>query len=316
MKGTEKTDIDLVYLWVDGNDPVWRKKHNEISGITEEESAEDCEGRYADNEELKYSLRSVERYAPWIRRIFIVTDNQVPRWLDISNSKIKIVDHKEILPPEALPCFNSCIIEHALYKIPGLSEHFLYANDDMMFNSKVLPQDFFTKEGKPVIRLLRRPLRKLTLWLKEHILNDKTSYYNATIQNAANIVKRECGRYIGHKPHHNIDAYNRSLYEETFMKFEKDIAATMGNQIRKGNDIQRAIYSYYPIAMGKSRVECVGKDVSFRLHNHRRKHYGELEKKNPMLFCLNDSQFASADDRKFARDFLEKRFPEKSGFER
>ncbi|MDE7072654.1 MAG: Stealth CR1 domain-containing protein, partial [Bacteroidales bacterium] len=100
---TKSTDIDLVYLWVNGNDPKWRAKRNAVIGKTEEGSAVNCEGRYADNDELKYSLRAVEMYAPWVRKIFIVTDNQRPEWLDTSHPKIQIVDHTEILPPQSLP---------------------------------------------------------------------------------------------------------------------------------------------------------------------------------------------------------------------
>ncbi|MDE6651089.1 MAG: Stealth CR1 domain-containing protein, partial [Paramuribaculum sp.] len=95
--------IDLVYLWVNGNDPKWQAKRNEFIGKTQEKSSVNCDGRYADNDELKYSLRSVEKYAQWIRKIFIVTDNQVPQWLDTSNPKIQIVDHKDIMPPQSLP---------------------------------------------------------------------------------------------------------------------------------------------------------------------------------------------------------------------
>ena len=117
-------DIDLVYFWVNGNDPKWiAKRQAFLADYTENE--ESCKGRYFDNEELKYSLRSIEKYAPWIRRIFIVTDNQVPTWLNTSHSKIQIVDHSEIIPHEYLPCFNSRVIEHHMHKIPGLAEHFL-----------------------------------------------------------------------------------------------------------------------------------------------------------------------------------------------
>ena len=94
-------EIDFVYLWVDGNDPKWQAKRNAFIGNTQKTSAVNCEGRYANNDELKYSLRSIELYAPWIRKIFIVTDNQTPQWLDTSNPKIKIIDHKEIMPHKA-----------------------------------------------------------------------------------------------------------------------------------------------------------------------------------------------------------------------
>lgn len=140
--------IDLVYLWVDGSDPVWQAKRNALIGSVEKDMPENCKGRYADNDELKYSLRSVAMYAPWIRRVFIVTDGQVPAWLDVSNQKVKIVDHTEIMPEESLPCFNSCLIEHYLYRIPGLAERFLYANDDMYLNKEATPGDFFTRDGQ------------------------------------------------------------------------------------------------------------------------------------------------------------------------
>lgn len=312
--GTEM-DTDLVYLWVDGNDPEWRARHNRAIGATEEASAVNCDGRYADNDELKYSLRSAAAYAPWLRRIFIVTDRQIPKWLDMDNKKIRIVDHTEILPAECLPTFNSRIIEHALFRIPGLSEHFLYANDDMFFNRPVSPQDFFTADGLPVLRFSRRPFRKLTLWIKDRILHDPISNYNNAIRNSARLIEERYGRYIGSKTHHNIDAYSRSLYEEAFETFRDQIEPTMTNRVRSLNDIQRNIYSYYLIVNKKCRLEYVTRTTSFRLHIHRHKHYEELEKKRPMLFCVNDSEYASDADRKLVREYLERRFPDKSEFE-
>lgn len=94
-------DIDLVYLWVNGNDPKWQAKRDACIGRPTERQ-ENCKGRYADSGELKYSLRSIEMYAPWIRKIFIVTDDQEPEWLNTENPKIQVVDHKEIMPAESL----------------------------------------------------------------------------------------------------------------------------------------------------------------------------------------------------------------------
>ncbi|MEA4904481.1 MAG: stealth family protein, partial [Petrimonas sp.] len=121
-------DIDLVYLWVDGDDPKWLEKKRQFTGKVADCSEGNNKGRYVNNGELKYSLRSVEKYVPWIRRIYIVTDDQCPAWLQRDHPRIRIVDHTEILPEEALPCFNSSVIEYFIYKIPGLSEHFLLAN--------------------------------------------------------------------------------------------------------------------------------------------------------------------------------------------
>ncbi len=102
-----KQEIDLVYLWVDGNDPKWLKKRQAF--IDEKINPA---GRYRDNQELKYSLRSIEKNLPWIRKIFIVTDDQTPSFIDINHPKIQIVNHSEIIPKEILPTFNSVIIEY------------------------------------------------------------------------------------------------------------------------------------------------------------------------------------------------------------
>ncbi len=121
MKKLNNPDIDLVYMWVDGNDPAWLKKKTTATGSFVAGSETDSAARYVDNEELRYSLRSAEMFAPWIRKIFIVTDNQTPAWLDLSNPRVEVVDHAAILPPEARPCFNATVIEHYLYRIPELS---------------------------------------------------------------------------------------------------------------------------------------------------------------------------------------------------
>lgn len=316
MRIEKKTmDIDLVYLWVDGSDSVWQAKRNATIGKTEEKTGVNCEGRYANNDELKYSLRSVEMYAPWIRKIFIVTDNQIPKWLDISNPKIQIIDHKDIMPVQCLPCFNSCVIEHFLCRIPGLSEHFLYANDDMYINKPVTPDTFFASDGLPIIRLNRRCFRKFVLWFRRKILKRALSNYNQTIWNAAMLVEKKYGIYFSGKTHHNIDAYLKSNCQHVGEVFRAEIEATLTNHVRSSNDIQRNIYSYVPLAEKRAHLLYVSQKSSFRLHIQNESHYGKLERYNPLLFCMNDSQYAKDSDRKRSAAFLNRRFPEKSQFE-
>ena len=309
-------NIDLVYLWVDGNDPVWQAKRNACIGKPVEKTGMDCEGRYANNDELKYSLRSIEEYAPWIHRIFIVTDNQTPEWLDTTNPKIKIVDHKDIMPEICLPCFNSALIEHFLYNIPDLSEYFLYSNDDMFINRPVTPSTFYKEDGLPIIRFNRRPFRKLTLFYKEKIMGRKLSNYVQTIRNSAELVEKKYGIYYGGKTHHNIDAYLKSSYKHTGEIFKNEIEATYSNHVRSANDIQRNIYSYVALAEKRGHLNYVTQKTSFRFHIHKEKHYAKLERCNPTLFCMNDSEYATDNDRKRAKAFLEKRFPNKSQFEK
>ena len=308
-------DIDLVYLYVDGSDEKWIAKRNQIIGEPSDAQAH-CEGRYADNDELKYSLRSVDKYAPWIRRIFIVTDEQVPEWLNLSNPKVQIVDHTEIMPLNCLPCFNSVVIEHHLHNIPGLSEYFLYANDDMLINQPVTPDFFFAEDHLPIIRFNRRLFRKTTFWFRENVLGKPLDVYNKTIQNAANLIENKYGIYYSGKAHHNIDAYLKSSFRHTRQLFDQEIKATLCNRVRSSSDIQRNLYSYAALAENKGHLKYVSQRTSFRFHIDNRKHYKKFTKFKPILFCMNDSQYANDDDRKCATDFLSHLFPDKSQFEK
>lgn len=124
--------IDLVYTWVNGSDEQFRESIAQFSPVVDE-------SRYNDKNELKYSLRSVEKYAPWIRHIYIVTNGQIPNWLDVLNPRISIVTHDEICPPELrseiLPTFSSFAIETLLHRIPNLSQRFIYFNDDVFLGA-------------------------------------------------------------------------------------------------------------------------------------------------------------------------------------
>ena len=125
---------------------IWAPFHSIL--ITGDDSKEDADisaSRFADNEELKYSLRSVEKHAPWVRNIFIVTNGQIPSWLNLDNPRLKIVTHEDLFQNHShLPTFSSPAIESHLHRIPGLSQKFIYLNDDVMFADNVWPDDFYT----------------------------------------------------------------------------------------------------------------------------------------------------------------------------
>ncbi|ABJ57359.1 glycosyl transferase [Oenococcus oeni] len=134
--------IDFVVDWVDSNDISWKKKkslyeENVISSV------DDSQARYRDWGIFKYWFRAVEKNAPWVHKIFIITDHQNPKFLNKHSSKIVFVNHEDFIPNEYLPTFNSDAIEIGIQNIPGLSEHFVFFNDDMFINKPVKPIDFF-----------------------------------------------------------------------------------------------------------------------------------------------------------------------------
>ncbi|XP_029824352.3 N-acetylglucosamine-1-phosphotransferase subunits alpha/beta [Ixodes scapularis] len=123
-----------------------------LEPLTENEDV--IASRFADNDELKYSLRSLQKHAPWVRRVFVVTNGQIPSWLNLDNPRITIVTHEEIFRNLShLPTYSSPAIETHLHCIPGLSQRFIYLNDDVMFGKEVWPEDFYTHTGGYKVRL-------------------------------------------------------------------------------------------------------------------------------------------------------------------
>uniref|UniRef100_A0A9J8BXD4 N-acetylglucosamine-1-phosphotransferase subunits alpha/beta n=1 Tax=Cyprinus carpio carpio TaxID=630221 RepID=A0A9J8BXD4_CYPCA len=118
----------------------------DLSAISQSKQDEDVSAsRFEDNEELRYSLRSIEKHAPWVRHIFIVTNGQIPSWLNLDNPRISVVTHQDLFQNQThLPTFSSPAIETHIHRIPGLSQKFIYLNDDVMFGKDVWPDDFYS----------------------------------------------------------------------------------------------------------------------------------------------------------------------------
>lgn len=327
-------DIDLVYLWVDGSDPKWLEKKqlytsetSETTGTrgttdntdntdTTDNTEANNKGRYINNDELRYSLRSVEKYVPWVRKIFIVTDSQHPEWLKLEHPAIQIVDHKEILPPEALPCFNSSVIEYYLYRIPGLADHFLFANDDMFFHKKLSPGYFFDKEGMPYIRLKKKVFGKWHYPIKRLIRKKLGQYITMVVEGAA-LVEKQFGIFYSGIPHHNVDTYVKDDYRDAVEHvFADQVQRSSQSHIRKYGDIHRSAFSYYALAIGKGHLKYVRRKDSIRINVYKPNFENYLVRYNPDLFCLNDSQRVKEADRLRIKPFLEKLYPEKSSFEK
>ena len=302
--------IDLVYLWVDDSDLKWlKKKESYLNGKI------NSVGRYQNNQELKYSLRSIEKHLPWIRKIFIVTDNQIPSFLNMNHSKIQIIHHSEIIPKKYLPSFNSSVIEHFIYKIPDLSEHFLFSNDDMFVNADLKPS-FFFNNGIPIMRMLHDPLIKKKLVLKR-FLKKKINTYRLAIENAYNLFYDKFGVFYSVKEHHNIHAFLKSDYKHVIEDiFGKDLEVMYFNRFRHKSDIHRILVNYYGIYNKTGILKNTNRKESCRMRVHKTDYQRYIDKYSPILFCLNDSEHATDKHRAHVEPFLKKLFPEKSSFEK
>ena len=328
-------EIDIVYLWCDAADPAWRAKRSacaERHGLHLSSSGNgDCRTR--GNDDLKYALRSVEKCAPWIRRLLLVVDddNSPPKWLDESNPRLRVVRLSEFMPPERLPCYSSDTIEHHLWNVEGLSERFLLANDDMMFYRPVGPEFFYAPDGYPYCRY-GGPKHEGDL--------KRFAVYRTNLMNSARVLRREygdCGDLAlacSHYPHHNIDAYLKSDVRDCFEKFKADLLPTFELPFRELKKFQRFLYSGYAIAVGHAHYKVArahatpnrpwwkkllvhgwADSLQFVGRNWRVAER-ELKRYRPALFCCNDTEETAPEDIAAMKATYERLFPEPSEFEK
>ena len=137
--------IDFVVTWLDSNDPEWLKQYEYYKPSSKGDLSK---ARFRDMNIFQYWFRAVERYAPWVNKVFVVTNGKNPDWLNPNHPKLVLVKHEDYMSQEYLPTFNSCAIELSFHRIEGLSEHFVYFNDDMFLNGPAKPEYYF-KNGLP-----------------------------------------------------------------------------------------------------------------------------------------------------------------------
>ncbi|MDR7086581.1 hypothetical protein J2X11_001420 [Aeromicrobium panaciterrae] len=305
--------IDVVFTWVDGADAEWQRKRAEHSPDSyHEESAN--ETRYRSRDELKYALRSIEMNAPWVRNIYVVTDDQRPSWLDESVPGLTLVDHRDIFSDTSvLPTFNSHAIETQLHHIEGLSEHFIYFNDDMMLGAEVIPQHFFHANG--ITKFFLSPVNEPQ--------GDPTADdvpVTIAAKNNRRLLKQHFGTSLTQKMKHVPYALRKSVLEEIEAKFSDEIRVTMGNKARSRDDISllSSFYQHYAFSTGRAvpgRIRYSYLDL--RKGDARRTMGLLLAMRDQQAFCANATsvgeQEVTAEE---LREFLESYFPVPSRFER
>ncbi len=237
--------VDAVYTWVDGSDPAFRASFQRHSPTRPEGEAtargdsNDRDNRFRDNGELRHSLRSLAAHAPWVRRIHLLTNGQVPNWLDRSDPRIHLVRHDEVFEdPGALPTFNSNAIEMNLHRIPGLARRFLYFNDDVFLGRPVRKADFFPPGGGERVLLEDFPLTAALC---------QGSAHDRSLAHTVELLDRLWGppRLPRLLPAHAPQAYDRDRIRELETLLPGEFRETAAHRFRSGNDlVLAALYAH------------------------------------------------------------------------
>lgn len=301
--------VDIVYMWVDGNDLEWQKeksKWQEKLNLPFSKALSSC--RFTDNQELRYSLRSVQMYAPWIRKIFIITNGQIPKWLDVNHPKIQLVRHDQIMPKDALPTFNSTAIESCIPNIPDLSEHFLLANDDTFFDKPTSPDYFFNTDGNPIVRLIKHS------WTKEIL---STSIYCHMVYKAAQKCNPD---YLNYESTHTISAYRKSYFNACKAEFADWFFQTTQSRFRRFEDVQRTIVDFWCLKHKKADALCTSysshkrNDLCLEISSAALMN-DMLDHHHPFLVCYNDTEYVKLENRRALKHFLAQRYKQTQAWE-
>lgn len=302
--------VDFVFPYVNNNDPKWKAEYNKYVNMyathTEESSGS---ARYRDYGFLKYLFRGIERNMSWINHVYIIVSDysQIPGWLNCNNDKLRIVTHKDIIPEQYLPTFNSTTIEMFLKNIPDLSEHFIYSNDDIYFIRNMSKEYFFLNSGIPVYRVIRSS-------------NKNANQYRRICYNEYELVRKKLGKNplpkeVYMKPDHFAKPMLLSTVKECYNVFEPEILNSI-SRFREEKNINQYIYILYHWFK-----------YPYQESRHSTKYFNLTELGIPraaeavarLLYqeiCLNDNANSRPDKAYEALNpLLTKLFPVKSSFE-
>ncbi|MQP33747.1 sugar phosphotransferase [Rhodococcus erythropolis] len=302
-------DIDLVFSWVDGSSKEFqaqraKRMQNYIVG-----EGDESEARFRQIDELKYALRSIHMYAPWIRRIFVATDSDRPDWLADDPRVTFMPSEKFFADPSVLPTHNSQAVECQLHHIPGLAEHFLYSNDDMFFGRPVGPDMFFSPGG---ISMFIEADTRIGLG---HNDNDRSGFENAARVNRR-LLQDRFGLMTTRHLEHAATPLRKSVMAEMEREFAEDFAATAASTFRASSNISvtNSLYHYFTLMSGRSVVQksAAVKYVDTTVKAGLRDMDSLLAKRSMDFFCLNDGSAPEIDlelrTRKIT-EFLESYYP-------
>lgn len=328
-------DIDFVITWVDMEDPKWKAEFSKYSGKKDNEKNGVSEARFRDYGFLKYWFRGVEKFAPWVRKIHFVTSGQKPEWLDENNPKINLVSHKDYIPAEFLPTYNSVVIERYLHKIPDLAEHFVYFNDDFYIINNISTERFF-KNGVPCdiavfqynpswsqwykriknnLRIINKHFDKKEVMARDH---DKWFHRSYGSRARWNYLLKPYGKFITLRTPHNAQPYLKSTFEEVWAVAEKELTETSANRFRTVTDYTPELFRTWQICKGNFEPYNTYSDTKmFPLMIKPKQAIRAIYNQSYTLICLNDNVHIRNYEQVMEniKNAFESILPEKSTFE-
>jgi hypothetical protein len=327
--------IDFIIAWVDGNDLDWQKTKKRFANNN---TGDQRTIRFRDWDNLHFWFRGVEKYTPWVNKIFFVTWGHLPNWLKTGHPKLQVVNHEDYIPGEYLPTFNSHVIELNLHRIDNLAEQFVYFNDDMFVINRMNEWMFF-EQGLPCDSAIIMPniseFRNSIAGIVSNNMEIINTVYDKNVVLKNNLFKWFNPKYKKYLlntllsiPYKNFTGfYNphlpHSYLKETFMKLWETefeiLHQTCLHKFRDGRDVNQWLFRYLQFVKGKFMPRSVAVGNCFSLTNNNKEVVSAIREQAYKVVCLNDN------DKDPIRDFIKEKelikeafehiLPEKSSFE-
>jgi hypothetical protein len=328
-------DIDFVVTWVDMNDPKWQRDFSAHSGKINNRKNEVTEARFRDHGMLKFWFRGIDKFAPWVRKIHFVTCGQQPEWLNTAHPKLKLVNHEDYIPGQFLPCYNSNVLEIYMHRIPGLSEHFVYFNDDFFIINKATEKRFFT-HGLPNDIAAFRFNMGFSVWNKclrnniviinkrfdktEVMKRDHDKWFNPKYGKKARLTKllRPYSKFVTLRTPHNAQPYTKTTFEEVWEYAEKELTEMSVHRFRSVKDYTLELFRTWQICRSNFEpYNTYGDTKMFPLVFKSSQAIQAIQTQSYKLICINDSEYITNYNQTMQEIQLafESILPEKSTFE-
>lgn len=326
-----KQSIDFVITWLDNSDPSWKADYLKYSGKTDGDSI-----RYRDWDNLRFWFRGVEKFAPWVNNVYFITCGHIPNWLNVNAPKLRVVRHSDYMDRQYLPTFSSHPIEFCLHRIEGLSEHFVYFNDDTFLINDVKPTRFFV-DGLPCDMGILSPMFiggmhghtvynaldvinanfKKKIVIKENPLKWFHPKYRSFL--IRNLFDVGYSYFTGFYDHHLPQGYLKETFEDAWKNNKTAFEDTCYHKFRCQDDVCIWVMRYWQLVKGKFHPLNVKRDSMYYLTNDDNvdeiSHIISSQKKN--VIVINDS--LELNDFKRAKEIINQAFmkilPDKSSYE-
>ncbi len=338
--------IDIVIPWVDGNDPEWlaEKSLYEDRGSADDEWANSAQ-RFRDWNLMRYWFRGIEKYMPWINKIFFVTWGHVPEWLNTDHEKLVVVNHKDYIPKKYLPTYNSNVIELNYHRIKDLSENFILFNDDVFVISPAEEEQFF-KNDKPCYMLLSEIAYNYDLTsgfyhtvfnnlgiinkhfgLQKRKMKDFVKWVNPIYgfrNMLTNLNKFPFKRTVGFKDYHLTIPHKKSVFELLWSLEDDTLDFVCMNRFRSPLDLSNWLMRYWNFMTGEFEpinVDRVGDYTSFVDDKSVEYICNKIRKQEKTILVINDT-LVSDDEQMFLKcqkkikEAFETILPDRCSFEK